>query len=302
MKKLFLSVLVLFFVVSAFGQSGADNFNRSTITATGANTGTINQQSFGTLGYYSFSELTQAGSSNDLLLDQFGANDSFVNQSGAANAAVVFQQGGLNGGYQVSNITQSGENNYVDLDQVGDSNTSDINQSSPLLTISLDRNEAIVKQGLNSLSEGNASVVVQNNVKNLGEHTQDGFGNSASSTQESYGLASPFSGTGFLQGSVITQTGDRSMTAVTQTGDNNRAVVIQNADVGGSVIGFTNEATIMQTGEKNIMSLTQDDSVVGLDADNTLSLEQTNLVGGPGNSFTMSQVGASSWSSVQINN
>jgi hypothetical protein len=92
------------------------------------------------------------------------------------------------------------------------------------------------------------------------------------------------------------------MTAVTQTGDNNRAVVIQNADVGGSVIGFTNEATIMQTGEKNIMSLTQDDSVVGLDADNTLSLEQTNLVGGPGNSFTMSQVGASSWSSVQINN
>jgi hypothetical protein len=302
MKKLFLSVLVLFFVVSAFGQSGADDFNKSTITATGANTGTINQQSFGTLGYYSFSELTQAGSSNDLQLVQEGANDSFVNQSGAANVAVVLQQGGLNGGYQVSNITQSGENNYVDLDQIGESNTSDINQSSPLLTSMADRNEAIVQQGLNTLSEGNASVVVQNNVLNLGEHTQDGFGNSASTTQDSYGLASPVSPTDYLQGSVITQTGDRSMTAVTQTGDNNRAVVIQNAEVGGSVSGFTNEATIMQTGEKNIMSLTQDDSVVGMDANNTLSLEQTNLVGGPGNSFTMSQVGASSWSSVQINN
>jgi hypothetical protein len=300
MKKIFLSAVTLLVVGSAFAQSGVASNNDSRVTATGTNTGTITQNVGVTEANYS--EMTQTGT-NEAIVLQTGGNDSFITQNGATNFADVRQDGGAGAMYQVSIINQTGIGNVADLDQNGTLNASTIIQVSPSMGMG-SSNVALVQQGqlVPMGNSDNVSYVNQDNWGNFTDHTQNGIGNLASTTQSSYAIAVPVVPP-YFQGSEVTQTGDRNMSFATQTGDNNRIVITQSAEMGGIVGGFTNEATVTQLGEMNSSVINQMDSAPGaMDANNSYTLSQTNTVGGPGNFDSVTQTGASTWSTVQINN
>lgn len=298
MKKVILGVATLLFIGGAYAQSGANTANESDVFQSGANTGTVDQTSFGLLVNYS--DLNQSGA-NDADIDQVGANDSYVNQTGA-NVAIVNQDGGDgfwtgSADYQISHVDQIGTN-FADVQQIGDGNESDVNQTNGPGELT---NYAFVRQGtFNSDSSDNMSTIDQLSNFNYSQVYQDGDNNVAHSDQDSTGSTSS-STYGYYQVSSIQQVGDLNLSDVDQTGSDNVSFTTQTADAPGAAGDpYTNEGYITQDGEHNLSNLTQDD-LFGGDANNWATVTQTNTVGGPGNISNKVQNGANSVTVTQTN-
>ena len=308
MKYIYLSAVGLLFVGTAFAQGppGTNPYNESVIEAKGGNTGTITQ-TIG-VGVANYSDLYQSNHTNTVayrnnaVVNQEGGNNSFVWQQGREHEVTVNQIGGAAGMRQISDVKQLGSQNNANVLQIGLANESDIDQ---VLWGAVDYiNEAIVVQGMRGPgpSSENKSVIDQRSDGNKSTHLQDGVGNSATAVQASSVMTVPVIGV-VLQTVLTDQEGDRNFANVNQTGDNNYSTIEQDAGFGGGVgMGlFTNEATVMQSGDLNTAIITQGD-MGAPNADNTLTLTQTNLVGGNGNTFGMTQSGSSTLTATQINN
>jgi hypothetical protein len=109
--------------------------------------------------------------------------------------------------------------------------------------------------------------------------------------------------TAYYQGSHITQSGDRNTATATQNGDNQISRVTQTALIGGAVAGTTNEATINQEGNLNSSIAIQNDMLAMPNADNTLTVTQTNIgmVVGTGNASQATQNGSNTHTIIQNN-
>jgi hypothetical protein len=290
MKKLFLSVATLMLI----GFTNAQNV--SLVDQAGVNTGTVTQTSFGSFANYS--ELNQVLFNNADVV-QLGLNESYIDQFGT-NQADVRQDGGdgfWTGfvGVQISDIDQVG-NNAADVDQTGDANYSAIDQFNLGLGAA---NMAIVQQGQGSPdSYGNGSYINQLNYKNYAEVNQDGNFNMSYSEQTS-GMGGPVF-VPYFQENFVYQTGWSNLAEVTQHGKFNYSMEVQNSDTFLGSDPFTNEAYVAQTGKYNWSELYQDDGLF-TPANNTATINQTNLVNGPGNYSSKTQVGANSITVTQTN-
>ena len=306
MKNIFLTVVALLFVGTAFAQGpGTNPYNESIIDATGENTGDIYQDiGIGVEG--SFSDLWQSGTNNYAYVTQIGNNNSFITQAGTANFAVILQdkEGNPSSNRQVSDVSQLGSSNYAYVEQVGVANRgneSDIDQDNNVAAAGMIwANWAEVYQ---IEARNNTSKIDQTNWANYAFHSQTDRRSSATSIQVSDAAAA---GVGVdFQSSIILQSGRDNFALVDQTGVDNISFVDQSGGYSGPPImgAFRNEAEVTQNGELNDAMVTQRDSALGAnDAMSKLTLTQTNLVGGTGNSFNIVQQGSGSLTINQTNN
>ncbi|SDE89589.1 hypothetical protein [Ulvibacter litoralis] len=295
MKHLFLCACTFLFSALSFSQSsGGENVSNS--TQTGTNNATVNQTALGT--YVNFSDLLQTGT-NLATVNQYGANSSLITQTGS-NWSTVNQNGG-DGHWtgfditQTSDIVQNGVLNRAFIEQLGDGQSSIVSQDNDIGDTK--GSKADIKQyGLN-----NTSDVVQIDDANYALVVQDGDHNVSDTDQQTYDVAVPVHASLFLQGNLVNQTGSYNFSKVEQYGDNQRSDVTQEA-LGGGVAAdpYTNEANVLQNGEMNWSIINQSDTV-GVDANNSASVTETNLVGGPGNLSTVNQFGANSINVNQTN-
>lgn len=274
--------------ITGFSQSSGGE-NTSNVTQLGINNATVTQGSLGT--YVNFSDVFQTGT-NLATVDQLGANSSILTQTGA-NWSIVDQDGG--DGFwtgfdieQTSVIGQIGILNRAFVDQQGDGQSSNISQTNDVGDTKGSKAQ-IDQDGLS-----NTSDVVQIDDANYALIVQSGDHNVSDTDQETNDVAIPVHTSLFLQGNLVHQTGSYNFSKVEQYGDNQRSDVIQEAFGGGVAADpYTNEANVLQNGEMNWSIIRQKDAI-GIDANNTATVTETNLVSGPGNLSTANQFGANS--------
>lgn len=288
MKRNLVNIVAFVFSISCFSQ-GSGSANTSDVIQIGDNIGTVTQTSLGT--YANYSDLFQTGT-NLATVDQLGENSSLITQSGS-NWSIVDQDGG--DGFwtgfdiiQTSLIGQNGVLNRAFVDQQGDGQSSVISQTNDVGDTKGSKAQ-IDQDGLN-----NASDVIQIDDANYALIVQDGDHNVSDTDQETNDVAIPVHASLFLQGNLVHQTGSYNYSKVEQYGDNQRSDVVQEAFGGGPAADpFTNEVNVLQNGEMNWSIVYQKDAI-GIDANNSATVTETNLVGGPGNLSTANQLGANS--------
>jgi hypothetical protein len=305
MKKISLGVVALLFTGLVFAQSGANDFNESTVEQIGPNnSGSVMQTSVGArANYLDWLQDTTVypvggADSNNADITQTGGNDAEGFQVGVGADLNLNQSGGLVT-YNYTEAEQFGVNT-ADIRQAGEGQIIIVRQEN---IIALDANYVQILQGqVDPTSSDNiVSLYQANSIANFMRIIQDGSENEAYSTQQSYG-AGVIGATGFLQGSHITQTGDRNFAGALQIGDNQISRITQTALAGNTSMFSPNVVESDQRGEFNSSVISQNDFGGTPDADNYTDVIQTNFTGMGGNSNIISQSGQNLHLVTQGNN
>jgi hypothetical protein len=307
MKKISLGVAALLFTGLAFAQSGANDLNVSDVVQIGPNnSGSIIQTSVGArVNYMDLNQDTTqypmgVAGSNNADITQNGGNDAFLTQAGSENDLSLNQSGGLVM-YNEVTIDQRGVN-IAEIDQAGDAQTIDLEQES---IFNMDANYAQVLQGqVDPTSIGNSVEVRQFNSSNFTRIIQNGSNNTSSSLQIS-DMSVPVGITGYLQGSHITQTGVDNFADSSQQGANQISRITQTALTGNPSGGMaaTNIVINLQVGNFNSSIINQNDSGSGPDASNQVNTLQINNQTFGGNLSEISQSGQNNHNVLQaVNN
>lgn len=205
-------------------------------------------------------KLRQTGDNNTATLSQIAAGNDYISvvQTGNNNSSTVSQTGA---GENISaTVTQTGSFNSATVNQnPADGATTRITQTGDYFSATVTQNSnniAVIDQRNSGLS-GSSVTVLQDGSRNLTNITQ---------------------GTDEL--SV-----NNAVANVTQTGDDNSVKLFQT--------GSDQTATISQTGNGNrLLGIEGETSFASQSgAGNTLTLTQTNEIGGPGNQAFVNQQG-----------
>jgi hypothetical protein len=305
MKKISLGVAALLFTGLAFAQSGANDLNVSDVVQIGPNnSGSIIQTSVGArVNYMDLNQDTTqypmgVAGSNNADITQNGGNDAFLTQAGSENDLSLNQSGGLVM-YNEVTIDQRGVN-IAEIDQAGDAQTIYLEQEN---IFNMDANYAQVLQGqVDPTSIGNSVEVRQFNSANFTRVIQNGSNNTSSSLQIS-DVSVSVGITGYLQGSHITQTGVDNVAVTDQQGANQISRITQTSLAGNTSMGAPNDVALEQNGNFNSSIINQNDLGGIPDASNLVMTDQTNNQTFGGNLSIISQSGQNNHNVLQaVNN